>query len=193
MPIRRSASGIFLFSLAIENRQSKFETSYGGIAQLVERQLCKLEVRGSNPLASSLRSRRRGEQRLSRRSLGVGGHLFALLHFSRELRLGKPVMTKFFYVYILQSEADPQRFYTGLADDLRTRLKNHNSGRICSHRKMETVAIENLRFTSRSDPGGSARTISEIRFSSCIRKATFLIRDLRLVGVFSICDLRLSI
>jgi hypothetical protein len=30
----------------------------GGIAQLVERQLCKLEVRGSNPLASSLRSQR---------------------------------------------------------------------------------------------------------------------------------------
>jgi hypothetical protein len=27
---------------------------YGGIAQLVERQLCKLDVRGSNPLASSL-------------------------------------------------------------------------------------------------------------------------------------------
>src|SRR6266436_7316454 len=27
-------------------------TSRGGIAQLVERQLCKLEVRGSNPLAS---------------------------------------------------------------------------------------------------------------------------------------------
>src|SRR5437764_1087387 len=26
----------------------------GGIAQLVERQLCKLEVRGSNPLASTL-------------------------------------------------------------------------------------------------------------------------------------------
>jgi hypothetical protein len=28
----------------------------GGIAQLVERQLCKLEVRGSNPLASIFRS-----------------------------------------------------------------------------------------------------------------------------------------
>lgn len=26
----------------------------GGIAQLVERQLCKLDVRGSNPLASTL-------------------------------------------------------------------------------------------------------------------------------------------
>jgi hypothetical protein len=28
----------------------------GGIAQLVERQLCKLEVRGSNPLASKLKA-----------------------------------------------------------------------------------------------------------------------------------------
>ena len=36
----------------IGNRQSTFENSFGGIAQLVERQLCKLEVRGSNPLAS---------------------------------------------------------------------------------------------------------------------------------------------
>src|SRR5215467_16407149 len=52
-------SGILLLSLAIEIRQSKFGNSLGGIAQLVERQLCKLEVRGSNPLASSLRSRRR--------------------------------------------------------------------------------------------------------------------------------------
>ena len=40
------------YSLAIENRQSTFEIPCGGIAQLVERQLCKLEVRGSNPLAS---------------------------------------------------------------------------------------------------------------------------------------------
>ena len=102
----------------------------GGIAQLVERQLCKLEVRGSNPLASSLRSRRRAERRLSRRSLGEGGHLFGLLQFSRELRLGKPVMTRFFYVYILQSEAESQRFYICLTNDLRTRLKAHNSGRI---------------------------------------------------------------
>ena len=51
--------------LAIENRQSKFENSFGGIAQLVERQLCKLEVRGSNPLASSLRSRHGDQRKLS--------------------------------------------------------------------------------------------------------------------------------
>jgi hypothetical protein len=38
------------------NRKSAIEIrqSFGGIAQLVERQLCKLEVRGSNPLASIL-------------------------------------------------------------------------------------------------------------------------------------------
>src|SRR5207249_12041421 len=55
---------------------------------------------------------------------------FGLLHFLRELRLGKPVIKQFFYVYILQSEVDPPRFYTGLTDDLRTRLKHYNSGRI---------------------------------------------------------------
>jgi len=62
-----------------------------------------------------------------------------------------------------------------------------------SHRKMEALAIENIRCTSRSDPSGSTQARSEIRFRSCIRKATFLIRDLRLVDLFSICDLRLSI
>ena len=39
-------------------------------------------------------------------------------------------MTKLFYVYILQSEADAERFYTGFTDDLRTRIRHHNSGRI---------------------------------------------------------------
>src|SRR5437762_5665981 len=55
---------------------------FGGIAQLVERQLCKLEVRGSNPLASSLRSRRREERRLVRRSLGEGGEFIFDLRFA---------------------------------------------------------------------------------------------------------------
>jgi hypothetical protein len=38
--------------LPIRNPQPKIRNRNGGIAQLVERQLCKLEVRGSNPLAS---------------------------------------------------------------------------------------------------------------------------------------------
>jgi len=39
-------------------------------------------------------------------------------------------MSKSFYVYILQSEIEQERFYTGLSDDLRQRLKAHNAGRI---------------------------------------------------------------
>ena len=34
----------------------------------------------------------------------------------------------FSYVYILQSELDPNRFYVGLTDDLRSRLRKHNNG-----------------------------------------------------------------
>jgi hypothetical protein len=45
---RREEKG-FLHS-TFDIRDSEFPK--GGIAQLVERQLCKLEVRGSNPLAS---------------------------------------------------------------------------------------------------------------------------------------------
>jgi predicted GIY-YIG superfamily endonuclease len=33
------------------------------------------------------------------------------------------------YVYMLQSEADPDRFYVGLATDWRRRLEEHNSGK----------------------------------------------------------------
>lgn len=32
------------------------------------------------------------------------------------------------YVYILQSEIDPERFYTGSTNDLNRRLEEHNSG-----------------------------------------------------------------
>ena len=43
----------------------------GGIAQLVERQLCKLEVRGSNPLASKA-SEKRGRQMLTIKGFTLG-------------------------------------------------------------------------------------------------------------------------
>ncbi|MBW2266030.1 MAG: GIY-YIG nuclease family protein [Deltaproteobacteria bacterium] len=36
---------------------------------------------------------------------------------------------KFFYVYILQSEGEPPRFYTGFTEDLKARLKDHNTGK----------------------------------------------------------------
>jgi putative endonuclease len=36
----------------------------------------------------------------------------------------------FNYVYILQSEVDPERFYTGSTTNLRDRLRRHNNGRV---------------------------------------------------------------
>ena len=61
-----------------------------------------------------------------------GGHLLSSLNERSELRLGKPRvrMAKFFYVSILQSHVDPERFYSGLTDDLPMRLKRHNSGQV---------------------------------------------------------------
>ncbi|MCB1071387.1 MAG: GIY-YIG nuclease family protein, partial [Kiritimatiellae bacterium] len=34
------------------------------------------------------------------------------------------------YVYILQSETNPARHYTGLTDDLKDRLHRHNAGEV---------------------------------------------------------------
>jgi hypothetical protein len=36
----------------------------------------------------------------------------------------------FTYIYISQSEVDPERFYTGLTSNLRERLKRHNDGSV---------------------------------------------------------------
>jgi predicted GIY-YIG superfamily endonuclease len=36
------------------------------------------------------------------------------------------------YVYILESASHPGHYYTGLADDLRARLKRHNAGDVPS-------------------------------------------------------------
>src|SRR5439155_24356783 len=84
------------------------------------------------PLPPSLRSRSGRERRLSRRSFSEGGHFLSSRHERGELRLGKPrlEMAKFPYVYVLQSHVDPERFYTGLTDDLFMRLKRHNSGEV---------------------------------------------------------------
>jgi predicted GIY-YIG superfamily endonuclease len=37
---------------------------------------------------------------------------------------------KFYYVYILQSATDDNRFYTGFTEDLDSRLEAHNSGNV---------------------------------------------------------------
>jgi hypothetical protein len=90
MTIARSTSGIFFFQNSNqESRKSEREFDFpstlnhqlstvfpGGIAQLVERQLCKLEVRGSNPLASNARKAFRAS-----RSVGLARADFRLSPF----------------------------------------------------------------------------------------------------------------
>jgi putative endonuclease len=90
------------------------------------------EDRGSTPLASSLRSPRSGEPRLSRRSLGEGGHTVCVERVCCELRLGKPLKKNATLCLrsILQSESNPEHFYTGRTDDLRDRLIRHNDGKV---------------------------------------------------------------
>jgi putative endonuclease len=40
------------------------------------------------------------------------------------------IVRTFTYVYVLQSETDPNRFYTGCTLDLRDRLARHNRGEV---------------------------------------------------------------
>ena len=37
---------------------------------------------------------------------------------------------RFHYVYILQSEKEPEHFYMGISEDLHARLKKHNAGEV---------------------------------------------------------------
>ena len=90
------------------------------------------EDRGSIPLASSLRSQRGEERRLSRRSLSAEAESFTTdqIVASYGSASQQRQMGSFTYVYILQSESDPSHFYTGRTGDLRERLDRHNSGKV---------------------------------------------------------------
>jgi putative endonuclease len=122
---------------------------------------------GSTPAASSLRSEQSDERRLPRRSplqAGEGG-LIARSRDCSELRLGKPdeVGTKlrcrlisqiedmdFTCVYILQSKADLARYYTGLTDDIKDRLRRHNAGEVSHTAKFKPWRIKTaIAFTDR--------------------------------------------
>ena len=43
----------------------------------------------------------------------------------------------FCYVYILQSESNPMRFYVGLTDNLKDRLRRHNAGEVSHTAKLK--------------------------------------------------------
>jgi putative endonuclease len=51
-------------------------------------------------------------------------------------------MNDFVYVYILQSKANRQCFYTGLTANLRERMSAHNSGRVRYTSKWKPWALK---------------------------------------------------
>jgi predicted GIY-YIG superfamily endonuclease len=48
----------------------------------------------------------------------------------------------FSYVYILQSELQPDRHYTGCTENLRARLKTHNSGHVPHTAKFRPWSVQ---------------------------------------------------
>ena len=57
---------------------------------------------------------------------------------------------EFCYVYILQSQGQPEHFYVGLADDLRERLRRHNGGEVAHTAKFRPWRIKTATaFTDR--------------------------------------------
>ena len=51
-------------------------------------------------------------------------------------------MTNYSYVYILESESDPERYYVGLTADLRDRLARHNRGQVTHTAKFTPWTIK---------------------------------------------------
>jgi len=49
------------------------------------------------------------------------------------------------YFHVLQSQAEPERYYAGVTEDRRTRLKAHNFGKV-SHIKIQALAREHLHW-----------------------------------------------
>ena len=60
-------------------------------------------------------------------------------------------MSEFHYVYILVSETDSDRHYTGLTKDLQARLRKHNEGGVPHTAKHRPWCIETaIAFRSRA-------------------------------------------
>jgi putative endonuclease len=60
----------------------------------------------------------------------------------------------FCYVYILQSEIEPERFYVGLTDDLGRRLAKHNAGGVSHTAKFRLWRIKTaVAFRDRGKAG----------------------------------------
>jgi len=60
-------------------------------------------------------------------------------------------MAEFHYVYILMSDGDPTRHYTGMTEDFSSRLQAHNNGRVPHTSEHRPWSIETaIAFRSRA-------------------------------------------
>ncbi len=98
------------------NRSFPNRWKIGAIAQLGERVVRNDEVGGSIPPGSTSAKTATIILRATL-SPGEGCHAGALAKADETMR----------YVYILQSENDPDRHYTGVTDDIAKRLNKHNA------------------------------------------------------------------
>jgi putative endonuclease len=93
----------------------------------------------------------RGERRLPRRSFSEGGRVLPCDVNAASYDSASQRMSKFFFVYILHSEIDRERFYTGLPGDLCERLKAHSSGRVHHSAKWKPWHLKTfIAFSDRS-------------------------------------------
>lgn len=54
----------------------------------------------------------------------------------------KQYSVSFSYVYLLVSESNPARHYTGLTDDLKDRLRRHNAGEVAHTEKYRPWTVQ---------------------------------------------------
>ncbi len=65
---------------------------------------------------------------------------------------------EFSYVYILQSQPNPEHFYVGLTDDLRDRLRRHNAGEVAHTSNFRPWCIKTaVAFTDKHRAGAFER------------------------------------
>ena len=75
------------------------------------------------------------------------------------------------YVYILQSEIDEKRFYTGLTDDLHKRLRDHNAGRVLHSSKWKPWQLKTyIAFSERPRAAEFERYLKSASGRAFVRK-----------------------
>ena len=80
-------------------------------------------------------------------------------------------MPGFHYAYILESLAEPGRFYTGLTDDLADRLRKHNAGEVTHTAKFAPWCVKSaVAFRERSRAGAFERYLKTASGRAFARK-----------------------